>query len=188
LRPPARQVRKPRLRTGCADFRHPALRPVSSRWHSTNPGQKGCTVAPRTPREPRFGAPRTPRHQIVPKRSDRTRAYQKPSGFQRNTPNSEGAGGGDFENQNLGNPPARRRSNANGRKIAENFPRRPLAPRGRRTIAKLPPPGQKQTLTHRHLAANLLVGHVYARVISPHGSLQLGGINFLALCPVCAEI
>src|SRR5262249_6964509 len=32
--------------------------------------------------------------------------------------------------------------------------------------------------------ASLLVGHNYARIVSPHGSLQLGGINVLALCPL----
>src|SRR6266404_8238288 len=32
--------------------------------------------------------------------------------------------------------------------------------------------------------ASLLVWHVYARIVSPHGSLQLGGINLLALCPL----
>jgi hypothetical protein len=32
--------------------------------------------------------------------------------------------------------------------------------------------------------ANLLVGHAYARIVSPHGSLQLGGISLLALCPL----
>src|SRR5438552_10601156 len=32
--------------------------------------------------------------------------------------------------------------------------------------------------------ANLLVGHAYARIVSPHGSLQLGGINLLAVCPL----
>jgi hypothetical protein len=31
--------------------------------------------------------------------------------------------------------------------------------------------------------ASLLVGHNYARIVSPHGSLQLGGINLLELCP-----
>jgi hypothetical protein len=32
--------------------------------------------------------------------------------------------------------------------------------------------------------ASLLVGHNYARIVSPHGSLQLGGINLLELCPL----
>src|SRR5262249_18436661 len=65
--------------------------------------------------------------------------------------------------------------------------------------------GQKQTSKLRHLVsalppkadigmcssvnpptcrASLLVGHVYARIVSPHGSLQLGGINILAACPL----
>ena len=44
--------------------------------------------------------------------------------------------------------------------------------------------GQNQTLAPPSSRASLLVGHVYARIVSPHGSLQLGGINLLALCPL----
>jgi hypothetical protein len=33
------------------------------------------------------------------------------------------------------------------------------------------------------LRASLLVRHNYPRIVSPHGSLQLAGINFLAPCP-----
>ena len=44
--------------------------------------------------------------------------------------------------------------------------------------------GQKQTLAPPSSRASLLVGHVYARIVGPHGSLQLGGINLLALCPL----
>src|SRR5262249_46151356 len=44
-----------------------------------------------------------------------------------------------------------------------------------------PPEGALNPPTSR---ASLSVGHVYARIVSPHGSLQLGGINLLALCPL----
>jgi hypothetical protein len=40
---------------------------------------------------------------------------------------------------------------------------------------------QKQTVTASR--AGLFVGHFCARIVSPHGSLQLGGINLLALRP-----
>src|SRR4051812_27270900 len=32
--------------------------------------------------------------------------------------------------------------------------------------------------------ASLRVWHVHARIVSPHGSLKLSGINLLALCPL----
>ena len=46
------------------------------------------------------------------------------------------------------------------------------------------PQHQKQTLAPPSSRASLLVGHVYARIVSPHGSLQLRGINLLTLCPL----